>query len=90
MAVERMDKPMSNKDVAIYMIPACCVLGAAVALESRTVLAIVFLIVAGIVVFAKEKKGASAHEKKRKTDAEFNNISHTKYITHPMRYGRTN
>lgn len=50
-----MDKPMSNKEVAIYMIPACCVFAAAITLESKTWLSIVFLIVAGIVVFAKKK-----------------------------------
>ena len=90
-----MDKPMSNKDVAIYMIPAGCTFTASLVAEScydngMLWLPIMLLAIAGIVVFAKKKKGASAHEKLRKTDAEFNNISHTKYITHLMRYGRAN
>ncbi|MBQ8662507.1 MAG: hypothetical protein IJ471_01480 [Eubacterium sp.] len=46
---------MSNKDVAIYMIPAGCLFMAAVTLESKPVLALVLLLVAGIAVYAKKK-----------------------------------
>lgn len=54
----RKGEHMSNKDVAIYMIPACCVFAAATALESKPVLTAVFLAIAGIVVFAKKKTSA--------------------------------
>lgn len=63
-----MDKPMSNKDTAIYMIPAGCTLTALLVAEScydngMLWLPIMLLASAGIVIFVKKKTSARRQAK---------------------------
>lgn len=77
---------MKKRDMIRYTITTAFLFAAAGTAVDDQILLPAILTAASIVVFLK-KKGAPAHERKRGTDADFDNISHKHYNTERTVYG---